>query len=41
MHRVVGSVALAAELGLHLVVAGAVQEVMPTQGVVTVCAADQ
>ena len=41
VHRVVGRVALAAELGLDLVVAGPVQEVMPTQGVVTVCAADQ
>ena len=41
VHWVVGSVALAAELGLDLVVAGPVQEVMPTQGVVTVGAADQ
>ena len=41
VHWVVGSVALAAELGLDLVVTGPVQEVMPTQGVVTVGAADQ
>ena len=41
VHRGVGGVALAAELGLHLVVAGPVQEVVATQRVVAVGAADQ
>ena len=41
MHRVVGSIALATELGLDLVVAGPVQEVVATQRVVAVGAADQ
>ena len=41
MHRVVGSIALATELGLDLVVAGPVQEVVATQRVVAVGPAHQ